>query len=131
MSSLQELKVTERDTTLTPRQLRQAGFVPATIAGKGTASQAVQVRAHEFNQLYVQGVREFQLTGYANAKVKAQQVQSDPVSRKALSIQFIQLDGQTAEKPSKPKKEPKAEKPAEQAPAAEEAPEAETVLSGA
>lgn len=82
------LKVTERDNTVTPRQLREAGYVPATLYGKNQEAVSVQLRAHEFNQLLLQGIREFQLTGFVEGKVKAQHVQREPVSQKPISIQL-------------------------------------------
>ena len=103
MPTLQELKVTERDTTVTPRQLRSAGYIPATVYGKSMAPQAVQVRAHEFTQFFLQGVREFRLTGVLESNVKAQEVQRDPVSQKPISIQFRSTDIQSSSKSSKSK----------------------------
>ena len=46
------------------------------------------ISAHEFNQLLLQGIREFQLTGFVEGKVKAQHVQREPVSQKPISIQL-------------------------------------------
>ncbi len=133
MSTPQELKATERDTTLTPRQLRAAGYIPATLYGKGVESQSIQVRAHEFTQLSLQGHKEFTLTGLGPERVvRTQQLQVEPVSRKPISIEFYQLSpqGSTGNQPKaakKPAEKPaKAEKPVEEA-----APEAETVLTGA
>ncbi|HEY9746973.1 MAG TPA: hypothetical protein V6C99_12235 [Oculatellaceae cyanobacterium] len=83
------LKAWERDTTLNPRQLRSAGFVPATLYGKGIEPTSIQVKAHEFCLDYQQGAREFQLTGYVDDLVKAKSVQFDPVTRNPLSIQFL------------------------------------------
>lgn len=131
MTTPQELKAQERDTTLTPRQLRAAGFVPATLYGKGIESQSIQVRAHEFVQLSLQGHREFSLSGYgSNLVVRTQQMQVDPVSRQPISIEFYQLSPQAGAQPKAKKqaaeKPVTAEKPVEEA-----APEAETVLTGA
>lgn len=89
MPTLQDLKVTERDTTVTPHQLRTAGYIPATLCAKGRESQSVQVRAHEFTQFFLQGVRDFKLSGFVDGEAKAQQVQRDPVSQKPVSIQFV------------------------------------------
>jgi ribosomal protein L25 (general stress protein Ctc) len=126
MTTPQELKVSERDTTLTPSQLRAAGFIPATLYGPGTqGSQSVQVRAHEFQQFFVQGIRAFKLTGLVNCAAKVQEVQLDPVSHKAISIQLMQTDGTAAPKKAKGGKQSKS---AEKA-TASKAVEAETVLA--
>jgi len=82
------LKVTERDNTVTPHQLREAGYVPATLYGKNREALSIQIRTHEFNLLLQQGVREFQLTGFVEGKVKAQHVQREAVSQKPISIQL-------------------------------------------
>lgn len=129
MSTQKELKVTERDTTLNPRQLRAAGFVPATIYGKNVEPRSVQVRAHELSQFYTQGVREFKLSGFLETSVRIQELQMEPVSTKPLSVQFLQLDG-ASDSGKASRKVAKAEKPAEETPAAEAVePEAETVLA--
>jgi ribosomal protein L25 (general stress protein Ctc) len=127
MPTPQELKVTERDTTVTPRQLRAAGYIPATVYGRGVASQSVQVRAHEFTQFFLQGIREFRLTGFMENNVKAQEVQRDPVSQKPVSIQFRVTD-EAAAKPAS-RKSSKSDAKIGQPSKVE--PEAETVLSGA
>lgn len=85
----QDVKITERDTTLNPRQLRAAGYVPATLYGKGIESRSVQVKAHEFQHLYEQGVREFQISGPDESKAIAWRVQYNALSQKPISIQFL------------------------------------------
>lgn len=127
MSTPQELKVTERDTTVTPRQLRAAGYIPATIYGHGTPPQSIQVRAHEFSHLFLQGIREFRLTGFIESTVEIQDVQRDPVSQKPVSIQFLRLQG-PGEKPLS-RKASKSKSDIE--PSSKNVSEAETVLSGA
>jgi ribosomal protein L25 (general stress protein Ctc) len=91
MATSTSLKASERDTTLTPRQLREAGYIPATLYGKGQSSISIQVIGHEFAQPFSQGTREFQLTGFVEGKVKAQQVQREPVSQKPLAIEFVSI----------------------------------------
>lgn len=100
-----ELKVWERDTTLTPRQLRAAGYVPATLYGKGVEPANLQVRAHEFSQDYLHGVREFKLTGFVNTAVEIKAVQFDAVNRIPLSIQFWQHGDRVQQSSKKNKKE--------------------------
>ena len=113
MSTAQELKATERDTTLTPRQLRAAGFVPATIYAKGIESRSIQVRAHEFVQFSLQGHKEFTLSGLGTELgVRVQQLQVDSVSRAPLSIEFYQVSPQAAGNTAKAAKAPNAQRAA-------------------
>jgi ribosomal protein L25 (general stress protein Ctc) len=96
------LQATERDDTLNPRQLRTAGFVPATLYGKNIESQSIQVRTVEFTRLYGHGAREFKFSGLKQDIVaRVQQVQTNPVTEEVLSIQFYQLSPAGAEKPAK------------------------------
>lgn len=128
-----ELKVTERDNTLTPRQLRAAGFVPATLYGKGEEARSVQIRAHEFQQFFTQGVREFSLTGFVTCTVRAKEVQLDPVTQRPISIQFQNLDakgGSDKKAGKQARKTGKADKKAEATPVAKTEPEAEPAPVG-
>lgn len=84
------LQVTERDNTLNPRQLRSAGFIPATLYGKAVDAQSIQTRTKEFTRLYATGSRTFQLEGLNQAfVVKIQDVQINPITQEILSIQFL------------------------------------------
>ncbi len=84
------IAVTERDTTLNPRELRSAGFIPATMYGKGLDAQNIQVRSHEFTQMFRKGARFFKLEGLsADATVKAHQLQVDPIRQDILNIEFL------------------------------------------
>lgn len=85
-----ELKTTERDVTINPRQLRAAGYIPATISNAQGESKDFQIRAHEFTLLTTQGVREFRLTGFVSGTSAIKQVQKNPVSQEPLAVQFIQ-----------------------------------------
>lgn len=92
VESVQTIEATERDTTLNPRQLRSAGFLPATLYGAGLeSSQDIQVRGKEFTLLFLKGYREFELTGLSGApvRVKAQQVQTTGVGQDVLSVEFL------------------------------------------
>ena len=93
MSNPAPLQTTERDNTINPRQLRSAGFIPATLYGKGIESLSIQVREIEFSKLYGHGQREFELTGLPQAyKVKVQNVQVTSVKEEILSIEFLSLN---------------------------------------
>ncbi len=88
MTTQHELKVAERDTTITPRHLREAGYIPATVYGHGVPSQNVQLRAHEFQQLFMHGQREFQLTGFISGPAKLQNLNRDAVTQKPISVEL-------------------------------------------
>jgi ribosomal protein L25 (general stress protein Ctc) len=93
MTQQQELKVTERDQTLTPRKLRVAGYIPATLYGKNIQSVQIQVKSHEFAQLMAHGNRQLKLSGYVNATAQVRQLQVQPVSQRPISAEFYLLDG--------------------------------------
>ena len=93
MSKIVDLKVGERDTTLTPRQLRSAGYIPVTLCGKGIESVCLQVNSHDFTQAYLQGVRGFHLTGYLDTEAEVKDLQLNAMNRSPISIQFQQVGG--------------------------------------
>jgi len=98
------IKTMERDETLTPRQLRAAGFVPASVYGLDTAPYNVQVKHREFAPLFLKKVRVFKLDGITGSPVvRAQNLQVDPVSQKILSIEFLAVSGKEAKTPSNKK----------------------------
>ena len=88
MSQLQDLKTSERDTTVTPHQLRTAGYIPATVYGQGQQSQSIQVRTHEFYHAFLQGKREFQLSGYVSGPATVKNMLRNPVTQDPISIEF-------------------------------------------
>ena len=101
MANLQELKVSERDTTITPRHLRTAGYIPATVYGRGMQSQSVQVRAHQFHQLFLHGSREFHLSGFISGPAKLKNLNADPVSQQPIALEFQMDTGETGKKATK------------------------------
>lgn len=119
------LSATERDNTVNPRQLRSAGFVPATLYGKGVEPQSIQVRTVDFVRLYGKGIRTFKLTGLpgGDVVVKAHQVQLTAIKQDVLNIEFLVPNAEATAKPGKAAQKAEAEKPAPQ--------EQETVLAGA
>jgi ribosomal protein L25 (general stress protein Ctc) len=89
-ASATPLQVTERDNTLNPRQLRSAGFIPATVYGKSIDAQSIQTRTKDFTKLYANGARDFKLEGLTgNLVAKVQDVQMNPITQEILSIQFL------------------------------------------
>lgn len=105
MAKQNELKVAERDNTLTARKLRVAGYIPVTLYGKDVHVQ-IQAKAHEFTQLMAHGAREFKLSGYVNVTAKVRQLQVNPVSQQPISVELLLLDGTV----------PQTDKPAKSAP---------------
>ncbi len=96
---IHDLAVTERDTTLNPRQLRDAGFIPATMYGKGFEPTNIQVRGHEFTQMFRKGARLFKLDGLSDsATVKAHQLQVDPLRQDILNVEFLVMNKDTESK---------------------------------
>jgi ribosomal protein L25 (general stress protein Ctc) len=91
MAETTPLQTTLRDDTLNPRQLRSAGFIPATLYGPGREPVSIQVREEEFVRLYGrQRIKHFLLDGLeGNLMATAHQVQVHPVSQKVLNIEFL------------------------------------------
>ena len=127
--NFQSLQVTERDQTLTPRQLRSAGFLPGTLYGgkPGADSLSIQVREREFGRAYKEGNRIFRFEGLEKQLVRVTQLQVDAVSQKILNVEFIettQADAkaseaarEVAEREAEAAREVMAQKIAEGAPA--------------
>ena len=107
MSQLQDLKTSERDTTVTPYQLRTAGYIPATVYGQGQQSQSIQVRMHEFYHAFLQGKRDFQLNGYVSGPATVKNMLRNPVTQQPISLEFHLSGGaagnNTSKKPNKAK----------------------------
>lgn len=90
MSQPTELQAMERDETLNPRQLRAAGFVPATVYGASTEPVDAQVKHKEFAHKFLHGARVFKLDGLLSSPLaKAKNLQVDPVSQNVLSVEFL------------------------------------------
>lgn len=90
---LTEVTVMERDTTLNPRQLRAAGFLPATLYANGQGSRSIQVRTHEFELALNKGRRNFKLAGQGiDTAAQVRQFQVDPVKQTLLSVEFLEMD---------------------------------------
>lgn len=122
MSSQPELKITERDNTLNPRQLRQAGFVPGTVQG-AAESQQVQIKTHELELALHKKPAEIKLSGAGfEGTVVVKAVQTNPVSQEVLHVTFLKPGGKAEKKPKAPaaKKAAPAKAKAEKAEKAEE-----------
>jgi ribosomal protein L25 (general stress protein Ctc) len=88
-----ELIAQDRDTTLNPRQLRAAGWAPATLYSKGLPSVSVQIQIRDFLRKYHSDKhRHFDLTGVTGSpKVRVKQIQVHSVSQDILNIEFMPL----------------------------------------
>jgi ribosomal protein L25 (general stress protein Ctc) len=78
----------ERDATQNPRQLRAAGWVPATLYSKGQPSRNLQVEAKAFTHAIGKGTDTFLLEGL-KLKVVVQQVQLHSLSQQVLNVEFM------------------------------------------
>lgn len=85
-----KLNATERDADKNPRQLRAAGFIPATIYGKGEQSRNVQVNAHEFEMASRSNLdATFALSiGNETKNVVIQELQKNYSINQVLNIEF-------------------------------------------
>lgn len=85
-----KLNAQEREADKNPRQLRAAGFVPATVYGKGMESKNIQVNAHEF-EMATRNEREanIELTvGKEKFNVVIQEMQINYSTNQVLNIEF-------------------------------------------
>lgn len=85
-----KLNAQEREADKNPRQLRSAGFVPATVYGKGTESKNIMVCAHEFEMATRNNrdaVIELQ-AGKDKFKVVIQELQINYSTNQVLNIEF-------------------------------------------
>lgn len=107
----QELKVAERDNTLTGRKLRQAGYIPVTLYGADIQPVHIQAKTHEFTQLTAHGAKTFKLSGYVNVTAKLQQLQLDSLSQYPVSAGLLLVSGTVAQaEKSTPKSQPASKK---------------------
>ena len=85
-----KLNAQEREADKNPRQLRSAGFVPATVYGKGMESKNIMVCAHEFEMATRNNrdaVIELQ-AGKDKFKVVIQELQINYSTNQVLNIEF-------------------------------------------
>ena len=85
-----KLNAQEREADKNPSQLRSAGFVPATVYGKGMESKNIMVCAHEFEMATRNNrdaVIELQ-AGKDKFKVVIQELQINYSTNQVLNIEF-------------------------------------------
>ncbi len=85
-----ELKVLDREQDKNPRQIRNAGFLPGSIYGKGIEAKNIQVNTHEFELLYKnnkEGLWELNL-GKEKFNAKIQELQMNYATNEFLNVEF-------------------------------------------
>ncbi len=90
MADTVKLTAEEKDAAKNPRQVRQSGFIPATIYAKGVDSKSVQINAKEFNLEYKKNPAatfEFKVEG-KNVKAQVAKIQKNYATAENMSIQF-------------------------------------------
>ena len=93
MANIVSLNVSDRDTSINPRQLRREGKIPATVYGKGIDSYSIQLEKKLFTQLYNDKSLHL-LSLNKNGEVFSvllKNVQSDPLTREILNVEFLQV----------------------------------------
>lgn len=85
-----KIKIENREEGKNPRQIRSAGFIPASIYGKGIEAKNIQLNAHEFEMMYKgnkDSVWELSL-GKEKFNAKIQELQINYATNEALNIEF-------------------------------------------
>ncbi len=85
-----KIKISDRDETKNPRQIRAQGFIPGSIYGKDVEAKNIQLNAHEFELLYKANKNEtwelkLDKTAY---KAKIQELQMNNSTGEFLNIEF-------------------------------------------
>ena len=84
------IEAQERDMTKNPRQLRAAGFLPATIYGKGQESVSIQLDKRNFINNYKNNKSEvFELVvGNKKYNTTVQLLQVEAGTQKEMNVEF-------------------------------------------
>lgn len=79
-----------READKNPRQLRAAGFLPATVYGKGMESKSIQINAHEFVMAYKNAPEAvFEISvGKETFKTTVQEAQVQYSNNTILNVEF-------------------------------------------
>ncbi len=87
------IEAQERDMSLNPRQLRAAGFLPATIYGKGKESVSIQVDKRNFINTYKNNMNEvFEIVvgkNKYNAAVQNLQIEAGTQIEKNIEFKLV------------------------------------------
>ena len=85
-----KLTITAREEGKNPRQIRQAGFLPGSIYGKGIEPKNIQINTHEFEMAYrenQEGTWELTL-GKEKFNAKIQELQKNFATNELLNVEF-------------------------------------------
>ena len=85
-----KLQIQDRDSSKNPRQIRESGFIPASLYGKGMESKNVQVNTHEFELSYRDNSdNNWELTfGKEKMNARIQELQKNHATNEFLNIEF-------------------------------------------
>ena len=85
-----KLTITAREEGKNPRQIRQAGFLPGSLYGKGIEAKSIQINTHEFEMAYKnnqEGTWELVL-GKEKFNAKIQELQMNFATNELLNVEF-------------------------------------------
>ena len=85
-----KLTILERETDKNPRQIRQAGFLPGSLYGKGIEAKSFQVNTHDFEMAYKnnqEGTWEL-ILGKEKFNAKIQELQKNFATNELLNVEF-------------------------------------------
>lgn len=85
-----QLTIENRTEGKNPRQIRQAGFLPGSIYGKGMEARNIQINTHEFEMAYKKNqdaVWELSL-GKEKFNAKIQELQMNYATSEFLNVEF-------------------------------------------
>jgi ribosomal protein L25 (general stress protein Ctc) len=95
LAEIIELTAQDRDTTLNPRQLRAAGWLPATLYGP-TVSPSINLQIHNrdfLRKYHSDKHRRFVLSGVTGKPtVQIKQIQVHSVTREIQNIELMPLN---------------------------------------
>jgi len=85
------ITVTNREEGKNPRQIRQAGFLPGSIYGKGIEAKTIQVNTHEFAMAYKNNQENTWELNYNGEKInaKVQELQMNFATNEYLNVEFV------------------------------------------
>lgn len=85
-----QLKISAREEGKNPRQIRQAGFLPGSIYGKGMEAKNIQINTHEFEMAYKKNQENSWELSLDKEKfnVKIQELQVNYATNEYLNVEF-------------------------------------------
>ena len=85
-----KLKIEERKEGLNPRQIRNSGFIPVSLYGKGIEPKNGQVNTHEFEMAYKNNKEENWELSFGKDKFSAsiKELQANYATSEFLNIEF-------------------------------------------